>query len=222
MERSRRSVGGTIEAGRAALADGVAVNLAGGTHHAFADAGEGFCVFNDVAVAVAALRAEGRIERAAVLDLDVHQGNGTARIFRGDEATRTVSVHGRGNYPFRKEPGDVDLPLEDGAGDVAYLTAVDRALEAALNAAPEVLFYVAGADPYEGDRLGRLSVTPAGLAERDHRVLTAAAAEAVPVVIVMGGGYADEVADTVAIHLATVAAAERAARGQPSARSTSR
>jgi acetoin utilization deacetylase AcuC-like enzyme len=221
VERSRRSVGGTIGAGRAALADGVAVNLAGGTHHAFAEAGEGFCVFNDVAVAIEALRAVGRADRVAVLDLDVHQGNGTARIFRDDAAVLTVSVHGANNYPFRKEPGDLDLALPDGTGDEAYLDAVATAVDRVVEFGPELVFYVAGADPYAGDRLGRLAVSRTGLLERDRRVIDACRVAGIPLAVAMGGGYAREIGDTVAIHFGTVAVA--AASGhRASARSTSR
>ncbi len=215
VERSRRSVGGTLGAARAALEDGTGANLAGGTHHAYADRGEGFCVFNDVAVAVRAVQAEGRAARVAVVDLDVHQGNGTARIFRDDPGVLTVSVHGAANYPFRKEESDVDLPLPDGAGDDAFLDAVDRAVEAALDHRPDLAFYVAGADPYGGDRLGRLDVSRAGLAERDRRVYDGLAGAGVPVAVVMSGGYAERVEDTVAIHLASVrAAAERCRAGR--------
>jgi acetoin utilization deacetylase AcuC-like enzyme len=221
VERSRRSVGGTIAAGRAALDDGTAANLAGGTHHAFTDAGEGFCVFNDVAVAIRALQADGRIRNAAVLDLDVHQGNGTAGIFRADPDVITVSVHGRNNFPFRKERSDVDLPLDDGASDDDYLDAVDAALDAILSHRPELAFYVSGADPYEHDRLGRLSVSRDGLAERDRRVFTRLAGQRVPVAVVMGGGYADDVAATVAIHFRTIREAVEAERLYASARSTS-
>ena len=209
VERSRRSVGGTVGAARVALADGWGANLAGGTHHAFADRGEGFCVFNDVAVAVETLRADGVLERAAVLDLDVHQGNGTAAIFRGDPAVRTVSVHGEKNYPFRKEPGDVDLALPDGTGDGPFLDAVERAVGAALEGAPELVFYLAGADAFAGDRLGRLSVSREGMAARDRVVLEACEAAAVPVAVVMSGGYAEDVRDTVEIHAHSVLEAAR-------------
>lgn len=219
IERSRRSVGGTIGAARAALEERTGANLAGGTHHAFAGAGEGFCVFNDVAVAVRALQAERRITTAAVLDLDVHQGNGTARIFRDDPSVLTVSVHGGGNYPFRKERSDLDLPLPDGADDATFLAAVDRAIAACIDADPDIVFYVAGADPYQHDRLGRLHVTAAGLEERDRRVFKRL--DPLPVAVVMGGGYAERVEDTVAIHFATIQAAARAG-GYASARSTSR
>lgn len=211
VERSRRSVGGTVAAARQALRDGVAVNLAGGTHHAFADRGEGFCVFNDVAVAARVAQAEGRAPRIAVLDLDVHQGNGTAAIFRGDDTVFTLSVHGANNYPFRKEPGDLDLELEDGSGDDAFLSAVDLGVRTALAHRPDLAFYLAGADPYEGDRLGRLAVRREGLAERDGLVLGRCATAGVPVAVVMSGGYAKQVDDTVDIHFNTVQAAARQA-----------
>lgn len=222
VERSRRSVGGTMGAARAALGAGVAVNLAGGTHHAFADAGEGFCVFNDTAVAARAMQAEGRARRLAVLDLDVHQGNGTAAIFRGDDGVFTASVHGERNYPFRKETSDLDLPLADGATDEAYLAAVDTALRATLASAPDLVFYLSGADPFEGDRLGRLAVTRAGLVERDRRVLEGCARVGIPVAVVMGGGYAAAVEDTVAIHFETIRAALEVHDHHARARSTSR
>jgi acetoin utilization deacetylase AcuC-like enzyme len=205
VERSRRSVGGTVQAAAAALADGAAANLAGGTHHAFEDRGEGFCVFNDVAVAIRALQATGRIRRAAVLDLDVHQGNGTAAIFRHDPEVFTASVHGASNFPFRKEQSDLDLELPDGAGDAPFLDAVHTAARAVVEQGrPEIIFYVAGADPFEDDRLGRLAVSREGLAERDRIVVERARRAGLPVVAVMGGGYARRVEDTVAIHLHSV------------------
>jgi acetoin utilization deacetylase AcuC-like enzyme len=212
VERSRRSVGGTIGAARAALEDGVAANLAGGTHHAFADRGEGFCVFNDVAVAARALQAEGRARRVVVLDLDVHQGNGTASIFSADDSVFTLSVHGANNFPFRKVPGDLDVELPDGAGDDVFLEAVHGAVRTALDHGAEIAFYVAGADPFEGDRLGRLSVTKAGMAERDRTVFDLCEAAGTPVAVVMSGGYARDVNDTVDIHEATVRAASRRTR----------
>ena len=214
VERSRRSVGGTLGAARAALEDGTAANLAGGTHHAFADRGEGFCVFNDVAVAARAVQAEGRARRVAVLDLDVHQGNGTAALFRGDDSVFTLSVHGANNYPFQKEAGDLDVALPDGAGDEPFLEAVDRGVARALETGPELAFYLAGADPWEGDKLGRLAVTREGLAERDRRVFGACARAGVPVAVVMSGGYAEEVEDTVAIHLHSVRTALGAGAGR--------
>jgi acetoin utilization deacetylase AcuC-like enzyme len=212
VERSRRSVGGTVAAARAALADGTGANLAGGTHHAFAHRAEGFCVFNDVAVAVRTLQAEGRIGPAAVLDLDVHQGNGTAAIFEDDATVFTTSVHGARNFPFQKTRSDLDVELPDGAGDDPYLDAVDRALEAALEHRPDLLFYVAGADPWEGDRLGRLAVSLQGLGRRDRRVFEVAGARGVPVAVVMAGGYGDPVAATVEIHATTVRHAAAHAR----------
>jgi acetoin utilization deacetylase AcuC-like enzyme len=213
VERSRRSVGGTLAAARSALdGDGVAVNLAGGTHHAFADRGEGFCVFNDVAVAARAMQAEGRAGRVAVVDLDVHQGNGTAAIFAGDPSVFTLSVHGAGNYPFRKEAGDLDVELPDGTGDDQYLDAVRRAVRVALDRSrPDLVLYVSGADPHERDRLGRLSVTIEGLAERDRIVLESGVEVGTAVAVVMSGGYGTSVEDTVSIHHNTVRAAQRAA-----------
>ncbi len=206
-ERARRSVGGTLCASRAALEDGVSANLAGGTHHAFPDRGEGYCVFNDVAVAARAMQAEGRVRRAAVLDLDVHQGNGTAAIFRGDDSVFTLSVHGANNFPFHKEDGDLDIELPDRSGDDAFLTAVEQGVRVALAHAPDLAYYLAGADPFEGDRLGRLAVTKQGLARRDELVLDLCGAAGVPVAVVMSGGYARDVNDTVDIHFQTIRAA---------------
>jgi acetoin utilization deacetylase AcuC-like enzyme len=209
VERSRRSVGGTTAAARAALEDGVAANLAGGTHHAFADRGEGFCVFNDVAVAARAMQAERRAARVVVLDLDVHQGNGTASIFRGDDSVFTLSVHGANNYPFRKAASDLDVELPDGTADEAFLEAVERGVRAALSPGGDLAFYVAGADPFEGDRLGRLAVTKRGLAARDALLFDLCAGAGTPVAVVMSGGYARDVTDTVDIHDATVRHASR-------------
>lgn len=208
VERSRRSVGGTVAAARAALADGAAVNLSGGTHHAFPDRGEGFCVFNDVAVASRVVQREAAARRIAILDLDVHQGNGTAVIFSDDASVFTLSVHGLNNFPFRKESSDLDIGLEDGAGDDAFLDAVERGVTRALSRArPDLVFYVAGADPFEGDRLGRLAVSKDGLARRDELVFEACAGAGVPVAVVMSGGYSQSVSDTVDIHYNTVAGA---------------
>lgn len=209
VERSRRSVGGTIGAGRAALQAGRGANLAGGTHHAYADRGEGFCVFNDVAVATRVLQADGSVRRVAVIDLDVHQGNGTAAIFRRDPSVRTISVHGASNYPFRKEESDLDIALPDGTEDTAYLDAVERALADAERHGPDLLFYVAGADAYEHDKLGRLAVSPEGLAERDRRLYACADRLGVPVAVVMAGGYAADVDRIVEIHAHTVREAAR-------------
>ena len=205
VERARRSVGATIAAARSALADGCAANLAGGTHHAFADRGEGYCVFNDVAVATRVLQRDGVAQRVAIVDCDVHQGNGTAAIFRGDASVFTLSLHGAKNYPFRKEQSDLDVELEDGTDDDTYLAALAPALETALTRArPDVVFYLAGADPYEGDRLGRLKLTIEGLLRRDELVLEACRARRLPVVITMGGGYAHDVEDIVQIHSNTI------------------
>lgn len=208
VERARRSVGGTLAACRAALSGRVAVNLAGGTHHAFADAGEGFCLFNDAAVAVRALRRDGRIDRAVVIDLDVHQGNGTARLFQGDDQTFTFSVHGANNFPARKEQSDLDVGLPDGVGDADFLAAVEQGTWEALHRSrAELALYLAGADPFEGDRLGRMKVTKAGLFRRSQIVLEACAARGVPVAVAMAGGYAADVRDTAEIYADTVAAA---------------
>jgi acetoin utilization deacetylase AcuC-like enzyme len=213
VERSRRSVGATLGAAGTALEAGVGVSLSGGTHHAFSDRGEGFCIFNDVAVATRAMQVEKRVRRVAILDLDVHQGNGTAAIFRNDPTVFTLSVHGANNYPFRKEPGDLDLELADGTSDEAFLRAVEEGVERALAAATfDLAFFLAGADPYEGDRLGRLSVTKDGLQQRDRLVLGACREAGLPVAVVMSGGYASPIEDTVDIHFATVCAAVAVAR----------
>ncbi len=206
VERSRRSAGATICACRAALADGtVAANLAGGTHHAFRDRGEGFCVFNDAAVAARAMQAEGRAGRILVVDCDVHQGNGTASILADDDSIFTFSIHGARNFPFAKECSDLDIELPDGCSDEAYLTHLDDGLATAFDLAqPDLVIYLAGADPYHDDRLGRLALSFAGLAERDRRVFARCKADAVPVAIAMAGGYARQIDDTVAIHAATI------------------
>lgn len=205
VERSRRSTGATIAACRAALEEGIAVNLAGGTHHAFADRGEGFCVFNDSAVAARALQAEGRAHRVLILDCDVHQGNGTAAIFAGDSTVFTFSIHGANNYPFEKEASDLDVELPDGADDDAYLDALAAGLERALaQARADFVLYLAGADPFVGDRLGRLALSKEGLAARDRLVLERCRAAALPTAVTMAGGYARAIEDTVAIHLQTV------------------
>jgi len=216
VARSRRSVGATILAARAALAAGVAANLAGGTHHASADKGGGYCVFNDAAVAARLMQAEWhrshrQLLRVAVIDLDVHQGNGTAAIFADDPTVFTLSLHGAKNFPFRKERSDLDVDLPDGCGDDAYLDALDVALAELwrrhADAPPGLIFFVAGADPHEGDRLGRLKLTTAGLAERDRRVLAAARERRIPVALSMAGGYGRVIDDTVQVHLGTIRAA---------------
>jgi acetoin utilization deacetylase AcuC-like enzyme len=204
VERSYRSVGGTVAAARAALVHGVAMNLAGGTHHAFADHGEGFCVFNDVAIAIRVLQREGRIERAAVVDLDVHQGNGTHAIFACDERVFTFSMHGGKNYPFHKVPGDLDIELADGTGDDDYLRILSDALPRVLRASrPDLVIYLAGADPHESDRLGRLALTFAGLSRRDAMVLHTCRDVGIPVAITIAGGYGRRVEDTVEVHVGT-------------------
>ncbi len=204
-ERSLRAVGGTVAAARAALSHGVTINLAGGTHHAFASHGEGFCVFNDVAVAIRALRRDRLIARAAVVDLDVHQGNGTHAIFGGDPSVFTFSMHGGRNYPFRKVPGSLDVELEDGTGDATYLERLRVHLPLVLaRARPDLVLYLAGADPHEGDALGRLKMTFEGLKERDFLVLDACRAIGIPVAITIAGGYGRNIDDTVRVHLNTV------------------
>jgi acetoin utilization deacetylase AcuC-like enzyme len=221
VERARRSVGATIAAARCALAEGVAANLAGGTHHAGADRGGGYCVFNDVAVAARLMQAEWhrhqrQLLRVLVIDLDVHQGNGTAAIFRDDPTVFTFSMHGEKNFPFRKEPSDLDIDLPDGTGDEAYLDALDRALATIWQRhgadLPGLAFYVAGADAHEGDRLGRLEVSTAGMAERDRRVLAALGARRIPVALSMAGGYGHDLATTVDVQIGTFRAAITASR----------
>jgi acetoin utilization deacetylase AcuC-like enzyme len=208
VERSRRSAGATLEACRAALARGIAVNLAGGTHHAFRDRGEGYCVFNDSAVAALAMQAEGRVRRVAVIDCDVHQGNGTAAILAGDPSVFTFSIHGANNFPFRKEESDLDIELPDGTGDDAYLAALEPGVCHALSAGqPDLVIYLAGADPFEGDRLGRLALTRAGLAARDRMVLSLIRDAGLPVAVTMAGGYARHIDDSVDIHFNTVSIA---------------
>ena len=205
VERSRRSVGATIAAARAALDDGMAANLAGGTHHAFADRGEGFCVFNDVAVGVRVLQRNGHANRIAIVDLDVHQGNGTAAIFSGDPSVFTFSMHGDKNYPFKKEVSDLDVPLADGTGDDEYLSLLRAHLPDVLNRhQPDFVFYLAGADPFEGDRLGRLKMTIEGLRRRDEIVMEACTKARLPVAISMSGGYANDVDEIVTIHANTI------------------
>jgi acetoin utilization deacetylase AcuC-like enzyme len=232
VERSRRSVGATLAAARevtgarrlraggasTSLAETcgerergeprdfqVSANLAGGTHHAFRDRGEGYCIFNDVAVAAAVLRRDGVIARAIVVDCDVHQGNGTAAIFRGDPSVFTFSLHGAKNFPFRKELSDLDVTFEDGAGDDEYLAALRSHLPGVLDGQRfDIVFYLAGADPYEGDRLGRLKLTVDGLRERDRIVFDGCRARDLPVVVAMSGGYAPDVDVIVTIHANTI------------------
>lgn len=209
VARARHAAQGTLMAARIALREGLAANLAGGSHHAFPDHGEGYCLLNDVAVAIRVLQAEGRIRRAAILDTDAHQGNGTAAIFTGDPTVFTFSMHGGRNYPFQKVPGSWDEALPDGTGDEAYLERLKGPLRAAAGFAPDIAFYVSGADPYRGDRLGRLGLTREGLARRDELVLSRCVRAGIPVVVTLAGGYAAILDDTVEIHCTTVRTAAR-------------
>jgi acetoin utilization deacetylase AcuC-like enzyme len=216
VRRSFLATGGTLAAARAALAaSGIASNLAGGTHHAFPDHGEGFCVLNDVAVTIRTLSRDKLIERAAVVDCDVHQGNGTATIFENDASVYTFSVHGAKNYPVFKARSTLDVELPDGTGDEEYLRTLAEHLPRVFAHRPDIVFYLGGADPYAGDKLGRLSLSIAGLRARDEFVLSECKARGVPVATVMSGGYAADINDTVEIHCNTIRAAKalEAARG---------
>jgi acetoin utilization deacetylase AcuC-like enzyme len=205
VERSLRSTGAAVDAAAAALVDGVAASLAGGTHHAGIAFGEGYCVFNDTAVAAREMQARGAVCRVLILDCDVHQGNGTAEIFAADESVFTMSIHGERNFPLRKHPGSLDVPLADGTGDDEYLRALEGAVaESFARSAPDLVLYIAGADPYVGDRLGRLALSKPGLAARDRLVLGAARAAGVPLAIVCGGGYCADLDAIVDIHAATM------------------
>lgn len=209
VERSRRSAGATVAAARLALQAGVAANLAGGTHHAYADKGGGFCVFNDAAVAARLMQAEwGRQQRrtlrVAIIDLDVHQGNGTAHIFQHDDSVFTLSLHGEKNFPFRKESSDLDVALPDGCGDEPYLQALEAALEELLHRfEPGLVIYLAGADPFEGDRLGRLKLSRDGLEARDRRVFDWCWQRRIPLALAMAGGYGVKIEETVQVQLTT-------------------
>jgi acetoin utilization deacetylase AcuC-like enzyme len=213
VERSRRSSGATLAAARTALKERISVNLAGGTHHAMRSAGEGFCVFNDAAVTILSLRHEGLIRNALVIDCDVHQGNGTAEILGNDPDCFTFSIHGEKNFPLRKHPSSLDIDLPDGTTDEHYLSELQRGLQQCIDSGHyDLMIYLAGADPYEGDRLGRLKLTKPGLIERDRRVLQFAQNHSIPVAIAMAGGYAQNVNDIVDIHAATVATAKQFAQ----------
>lgn len=209
VERARRSVGATVSAARLAMQQGIAANLAGGTHHAYADKGSGFCVFNDVAVAARLLQTEAarsgkQALQVAVIDLDVHQGNGTARIFRQDPSVFTLSMHGAKNFPFRKEESDLDIDLPDGCSDGLYVSQLQDALaQLEARCSPDLVFYLAGADPHEGDRLGRLKLSFEGLMERDRMVFEWAWRKRVPLAMAMAGGYGREIADTVQVQINT-------------------
>ena len=210
VERSRRSVGGTIAACRAAFQDGVAVNLSGGTHHAHTNFGSGYCVFNDCAIAARTMQSEGRTSQVLILDCDVHQGDGTAAIFSFDPSVFTFSIHGARNFPFRKEHSDLDLALEDGTSDKTYLNALEDGLEQTFsNFEAGLVIYLAGADPYFDDRLGRLALTKDGLGKRDRLVYHYTEKARLPLVIVMAGGYARDINDTVDIHINTVSLASK-------------
>jgi acetoin utilization deacetylase AcuC-like enzyme len=225
VERSRRSVGATIAAARAALTDaaaagwGIAVNLAGGTHHAHAGSGGGFCVFNDAAVAARVLQRAGDVQRVAILDLDVHQGDGTATIFASDPSVFTFSIHGARNFPFHKARSSLDIELPDGAGDEAFLAAVETYVPRVLSEfAPDLVIYLAGADPFHDDRFGRLGMSKSGLADRDRLALGMCRQAGVPIAVAMAGGYARDTEDTVDIHVQTIriaAALAAEARREP-------
>lgn len=213
VEGFQLMAGGSADAARRALTSGCAAHIGGGLHHAFANHGEGFCLFNDVALAIRLLQRDGLLERSAVIDCDVHHGNGTAMIFERDETVFTFSIHQQHNYPLFKPRGRLDIGLADGTGDEEYLARLGAALPVVLASRPGLVLYLAGADPYRDDQLGGLALTFAGLRARDEMVLDAAAAAGVPVVVMLAGGYARRVEDTVTIHLGTLTAAlERARR----------
>lgn len=215
VRRSRATVGGSLAAARHALEYGFSGQLAGGTHHAHRDFGSGFCVFNDAAIAALAMRAEGRAGRIAIVDCDVHQGDGTATILADTPEVFTCSLHGAKNFPFRKQASDLDVELPDDTGDEAYLAALDAALDTVFTRArPELVIYLAGADPYAGDRLGRLALSIDGLRRRDERVLGRCRAADVPVAVAMAGGYAQPIDDTVTIHFNTLCTAARVANAR--------
>ena len=209
VERSRRSVGATLGACRAAIKDGVAVNLAGGTHHAFRDSGEGFCVLNDSAVALRVLQKEGQIRRAIIIDTDVHQGNGTAAILEGDSTIFTFSIHGAKNFPFKKQRSDLDIGLPDGTEDEEYHAHLAEALHSLGSVDADLVIFQSGADPYVDDRLGRLALSKEGLRQRDKMVYDWCAQRSLPVAVTMGGGYCPVVEHIVDIHLQTIEEAFR-------------
>jgi acetoin utilization deacetylase AcuC-like enzyme len=207
VARARRSAGATIEACRHAMADGVAVNLGGGTHHAFADRGQGYCLLNDAAIASRALQADDMAGKILIIDCDVHQGNGTAVIFKDDPSVFTFSIHGKKNFPYVKEKSDLDIALDDETGDSAYLDALEKGLEQSLTRShAEIAIYLAGADPYKDDRFGRLALSKKGLAERDRMVFNRCHDAGLPIAVTMAGGYARQVQDTVDIHYQTILA----------------
>ncbi|CAN5337673.1 histone deacetylase [soil metagenome] len=209
VRRSFHAISGTINAARRALVDGVSSNLAGGTHHAYPDRGEGYCVLNDVAVSIRVLQRERLASNFLIIDLDVHQGNGTAFIFRDSPEVFTFSMHGAKNYPLFKETSMLDIELADGTADDEYLETLEHALPGLRLHNADIIFYLAGADPYEKDRLGRLKLTNDGLRRRDEAVLRFARDEGIPIVTTMSGGYAQEIADTVDIHCNTIRAVKK-------------
>jgi len=216
VTRAKYSTGGTLAACRTALQEGISVNLTGGFHHAFHDHGQGYCVFNDVMIAIRVLQDEGQVQQVAVLDCDVHQGNGTADLAAGDSSVFTFSIHNEQNFPLHKVPSDLDVGLQDGVGDAGYLAALEPALQRTMVLAEaDLAIYLAGADPYEKDMLGRLSLTKAGLAARDRMVIETCRGSALPLAVVMAGGYCRDVQDTVEIHLQTVRIAAEMASGWP-------
>lgn len=206
VERSRRSAGATLAAAKIALKEGVAANLAGGTHHAYRNKGSGFCVFNDSAIAARALQKEIHPRlKVAIIDLDVHQGNGTASILENDPSIFTFSIHGENNFPFSKEVSDLDIGLPDGTGDEFYLAALHQGLEKLEEQfKPDFIIYLAGADPHEGDRLGKLSITKNGMGQRDQCVFQFALDRQIPIAFSMAGGYGKEIQSTVDIHFQTI------------------
>jgi acetoin utilization deacetylase AcuC-like enzyme len=208
VERSRRSVGATLEAASTAIKHGLGINLAGGTHHGFSDRGEGFCVFNDVVVAARQIQHKYPGAQVLVIDCDVHQGNGTAAMTKDTPSIFTFSIHGARNFPYHKQVSDLDVALADGTADIAYLDSLESALQT-IHARfdPDIVFYLAGADPFEGDRFGRLGLSKQGLQERDHRVFSWCESQQIPLVITMSGGYAKDINDIVDIHVATVSCA---------------
>src|SRR5678815_1388037 len=218
VTRSFFAVGGTIAAARTAIELGYGSNLAGGTHHSFADRGEGYCVLNDVAVAIRTLRQELFINRVAIIDCDVHQGNGTATIFSGDPLTFTFSMHGANNYPLFKVRSNLDVELADGTSDEEYLSTLAQSLPIVLKSKPDIVFYLAGADPYVNDKLGRLALSIEGLRERDAMVLHRCYEHEIPVVTVMSGGYGKDINDTIEIHCNTIRMVKELFEGQASSR----
>jgi acetoin utilization deacetylase AcuC-like enzyme len=209
VRRTLASVGGTVAAARDAVREGFGGTLAGGTHHAAGAEGSGFCVFNDLAVATLALRRDGLAARAAIVDLDVHQGDGTAALFESDPEVFTLSLHGSNNFPFRKQHSSLDVELPDGTRDDSYLEALEAALRPAVEFAPEIVFYQSGVDALASDRLGRLAFTPEGLKRRDEMVFDAVRTAGIPIVVTLGGGYSEPIERTVEAHAATFRMAYR-------------